>query len=168
MPVQLEFLRSVAPPETAILEAGFPFHPEFDHPSESALIAASVRNALQYLWSRHSPGYQRLVTKALQPLFDNTSHKLVIITGSCGLQILHSAWPSIVKPANLNVRIIAVGPAGPPMPEAITLQGTRDFWSKILYRGPVAVRCNTGHLDYWSSPEVRRIVVQLLSCESPS
>lgn len=170
-PAQTEFLTEVAPPHAEVLKIGFPFHPDFDIDAGTpGIVAASMRNTLQVFWSRYSSTYRETVARALQPLFTNTGDSLYILTGSCGLQLLASAWPLLEKAKTLSICVIAIGPAGPAMPNAIAVQGKKDLWSKLLYRGPVTARCNTGHLDYWDSTEVRRIVTELLSnpCESHS
>jgi len=170
-PAQIEFLTEVAPPHAEVLKIGFPFHPDFDiEAGTPGIVAASIRNTLQVLWSRYSSIYRETIAHALQPLFANTGDTLYILTGSCGLQLLASAWPFIDKPTTLSIRVVAIGPAGPTMRNAIAVQGRKDRWSKLLYRGPVTARCDTGHLDYWDSRDVRGIVKELLSnpCESPS
>ena len=152
---QMTLLRAV--PNATPLPLGFPFHPEFDVVApQPGILAASFRNALQFVWSLRP---QRPVARALQPLFTNTSECLTIVTGSCGLQLLNAAWPLLERPPTLQVRIIALGPAGFHHGlEAITIQGRRDFWSRLLYRGPVHAASDCGHLDYWHSTQVHQLV----------
>jgi hypothetical protein len=168
-PAQLDFLKCVAPPGAEALFTGFPYHAEFDRAaSPPVLPAASVRNALQVGWSLFSPGYRHSVAGVLQSVVLNTRQSLFIVTGSCGLQILASAWPHLVVPDSLQVGVVALGPAllraGTfPVDRIVALQGQSDFWSRLLYRGPLAARCRSGHMDYWSAPETRELVAQFLS-----
>jgi hypothetical protein len=173
-PVQADFLTAVAPPDVEPLLLGFPYHAEFDGDvTEPGLAAASIRNALQFGWSLFSSQYQRSVARVLQILVRKTSVALYIVTGSCGLQILQSAWPLIVIPESLRVRVVAVGPAmlraGAQQADRIrAVQGHRDLWSRLLYRGRIEERCNCGHMNYWSSLEVREVVARILRDRGPS
>lgn len=165
---QRSFLESVSPPGAEPLLSGFPFHPDFhiDAP-EPPLPAASVRNALQFIWSLSAPRFRKTAARALQPLFHNTREALYLITGSCGLQLLAGAWEHLQPSAGLAVTIVALGPAML-RPFALdpsrvrTIQGNGDFWSRALYRGPVTIRCECGHLAYWRSPQVKRLAAELL------
>jgi hypothetical protein len=168
-PAQADFLRAVAPPHAEPLLAAFPFHPDFDQPAASpGLPAASVRNGLQFLWCLTSPAFRRAVARALQPLFARTRDGLYLVTGSCGLQLLAAAWPELSIPAGLRITIVAIGPAMLRFftldPHLVsTIQGRSDFWSRLLYRGPISVRCFAGHLEYWESAETRGAVAGLLA-----
>jgi hypothetical protein len=165
---QVNFLNFVAPPHAEILPTGFPYHADFDCLAPPpGLLAASIRNALQVYWSIFSPAYQRSVARVLQTLFTNTRESLYIVTGSCGLQLLASAWPMLTVPTRLRLRVVALGPAlfrpgTVPVDRITAIQGKRDFWSRLLYRGRVEARCPGGHLEYWSSPDTRELVAQLL------
>lgn len=161
LPVQVEFLKAVTPPTADALLTGFPFHPEFDRAApDASLPAAAVRNSLQFAWSITSRSFRQIIADALRPLMRNS---LAIITGSCGLQMLAAA-ASIVP---IDARIVALGPAmlrpfELDMERVHVVQGRRDFWSRLLYQGPVAAYCGAGHLGYWESREVRGIVGELL------
>lgn len=152
---QLTLLRTVA--NATPLELGFPFHPAFDVAEPvPAMVAASVRNALQFMWTLRP---QPVFARALQPLITNTRESLYIVTGSCGLQILNSAWPFLERPAALKLQIVAIGPAAwQNRLRVVAIRGRRDPWSRLLYRGPITHSCDCGHLDYWSSPEVHELV----------
>jgi hypothetical protein len=168
LPAQVEFLNCVAPPHVEPLPKGFPYHASFECAAPPpGLLAASVRNALQVCWSLFSPAYRRSVAGLLQTVFRHTSESLYIVTGSCGLQILASAWPMLTVPDSLQLRVVALGPvllrAGAlPVDWIFALQGRRDLWSRLLYRGRLEARCDSGHLDYWSSPDARELVARLL------
>jgi hypothetical protein len=167
-PAQVDFLNAVAPPGVEPLPNGFPYHANFDCAAPPpGLLAASVRNALQLCWSLFSPAYRRSVAHVLQTVFRNTGESLYIVTGSCGLQILASAWSMLMVPNGLRLRVVALGPAllragALPVDRIPALQGRRDFWSRLLYRGRLEARCNSGHMDYWSSPDARELVARLL------
>lgn len=161
MPVQVDFLKAVAPPDAEPLLAGFPFHPEFDRAApDAALPLAAMRNSLQFFWSFTSASYRQTIADALRPLL---RHKLAIITGSCGLQMLAAASPLIP----IDARIVALGPAmfrpfKLEMQRVRAVQGRRDVWSRLLYRGPIAAYCDADHLGYWQCSNTREVVARLL------
>ena len=167
-PDQSSFLRTIAPAGATIVDAGFPFHPAMlsDAPVPG-IVAASWRNLLQAFWSVASPRYQRCVARTLQQALDATAKELLLVTGSCGLQLVNRAWPGLTIPAGLGIRIVALGPAcfgrlrlAPA--EVTVVQGTRDGWSRIFFHGPIDVRVPCGHLDAWTSPAVRARIAALL------
>lgn len=166
---QVAFLRAVSPCPGAVLEAGFPFHADLmvDEREPFALVAASARNARQVLWSVTSSRYQRVVQRTLQQALDATRERLIVVTGSCGLQLLNRAWSQLVLPPGLRVQVVAIGPACfSPLrlvpAEVTVIAGTRDPWSRLFYRGRADVRVACGHLDYWTSAEVRSRVAAIL------
>ena len=170
---QSDFLRAVAPPHADPLLAAFPFHPDFDGPSSAGILAASCSNGLQFLCCLASLRFRRAVGRALQPLFSRTSDRLYLVTGSCGLQLLAGAWPLLEIPRQVRVTIVSVGPAMlRPFsldPRRVSvIQGHSDSWSRMLYRGPVNVRCEAGHMEYWQSADARRAVARLLHERSTS
>jgi hypothetical protein len=128
------------------------------------MVTASVRNSLQVIWSLWHPGYRRVLERVLQQVIDATSERLILITGSCGLQLANAVWPKLQVPSALHVKVIALGPAcfGALQLPVTVLQGDRDGWSRLLYRGPVDGRCACGHLDYWTSEQVRERVAEIL------
>ncbi len=173
-PAQIAFLRAVAPTGCAILERGFPFHPDVDDPDapDPHLLAASLRNARQVAWCLVSPRFQTVVAAVLQRALDTTAERLLLITGSCGLQIANAAWPRLRRPSALAVRVVALGPAclGRLRLDGADLHVLRadgDLWSRLLYRGGVDGHGPGGHLDYWQSPAMRAQVAGLLARTPP-
>jgi len=172
-PEQIAFLRSVAPAGCAVVESGFPFHRDWDEKGtpEPNLLAASLRNARQVAWSLLSPRFEAVATAVLQRALDTTSERLLLITGSCGLQIANAAWPGLRPPSALAVRVVALGPAclGRLRLDGADLHVLRadgDLWSRLFYRGRVDGHGPGGHLDYWRSPAMRARVAAILRTES--
>ncbi|MBL8239628.1 MAG: hypothetical protein JNM66_19550 [Bryobacterales bacterium] len=165
-PAQIAFLREVAPPGCSVVERGFPFDPSFDGVgfSSTGIIGASWRNARQVYWALHSQRFQQAVAMRLQTVLDSTRRRLVIVTGSCGLQLANAAWPHLGLPPQLRIDVIALGPAcfgGLHLPAQI-VRGRRDVWSRIFYGDRVDHVCGCGHLEYWESEEARVLVRGLL------
>ena len=168
-PEQEGFLRAVVPECCEVTASGFPYRAEFLRGEfrSSGMVAASVRNGLQVMWSLGHPGYRRALECVLQGVIDATARRLVLITGSCGLQLANAVWPKLRLRSALHIQVIALGPVcfgtlrlqGA---QVSVLQGDRDGWSRRFYRGPVDVCCACGHLDYWTSTEVRQRVAEIL------
>lgn len=91
---------------------------------------------------------------------DATSRRLILTTGSCGLQLANAAWPLLRVPPDLRVDVTALGPAcfGKLRMPVTVVQGRRDRWSRMFYRGRVDHFCECGHLDYWDSNEARALL----------
>ncbi len=166
---QVAFLRAVSPCPDAVVEAGFPFHADLlaDEREPFDLLVASARNARQVVWSMTSSRYQQVVQRTLQQALNATRERLMVVTGSCGLQLLNRAWTSLVVPPRLRVQVVALGPACfAPLrlrpAEVTVIAGTRDPWSRLFYYGRADLRVACGHLDYWASPEVRARVAAIL------
>ncbi len=133
------------------------------------LLMASFANMLQFLKCR-SLNYRALSAPHWKQLFESTNH-LIIITGSCGLQLLDDAVSQLDAPSKLD--ILALGPVvyrplaiRPPMRPGITIdavQGTRDWISRLTYRGKSNLVRRLGHLGYWMNRETRDIACQWLS-----
>jgi hypothetical protein len=163
--VQQRFLEAVTPPGFEAMFAGFPYHADQlgDRP-EPSLLAASWRNAAQTIWTGASTLFRRMLSQTLNSLLSRTNSRFILITGSCGLQLANSVWPELMKPRQLDLRVIALGPAcfAPLRMSASVIQGREDYWSKLLYRGPVHFKVPCGHLDYWTSPAVRALICESL------
>lgn len=162
-PEQERFLGCVAPGFEP-LRAGFPFHSEMlEAAGEPGLLAASMRNAAQAIASVWAPGYRAVLRGTLQRLADRTARALILVAGSCGLQLINAVWLELKVPPGLAVRVVALGPAcfgrfRIERARITVIQGRRDRWSRLLYRGPVDRLADCGHLDYWTNDEVRRVV----------
>ena len=155
-PVQVSFLRAVAPVGASVLEMGFPFDSSFlgEGFQEAGMAGASWRNARQVGWALGSERFRGIVRARLGMLFGAAS-RTILITGSCGLQLANVGWPG---------EVIALGPAclGPLRVRAYVIRGRGDGWSRLFYRGRVDRACGCGHLGYWESEEVREIVRGIL------
>lgn len=165
-PAQHSFLQSVSPAECSVTQSGFPYDADFAASAyqEAGLLAASWRNLRQVYWTLSSPNFVKTVAGRLQMAINTTPQRLILITGSCGLQLANAAWPLLRVPPALRVDVVALGPAcfGPLQLPPIVIQGRRDPWSRLLFRGHVDHICECGHLDYWESAEVRALVRSLL------
>ena len=158
-PAQRAFLRAVAPVGFEPIEVGFPFHavmaaPDGAADDEESIAGAALRNALQFFAARTDARYRAVLAHALQRVVDATGQALVVVTGSCGLELAARAWPALAIPPGLRVRVIALGPASRgrlpfSTTELTCVQGRKDRWSRRLHRGPVAFRPDCGHLDYY-------------------
>lgn len=172
-PAQADFLSSLPPLPFEAVTTGFPYD-EAPIPNQRAsLLEASLHNARQYLWARGEPTYGRVVAQALQPILASASKSILLVTGSCGLQILQAAWPHLRRKPEIQIEILALGPVGraPRFGEAgfSAVQGSADLLSRMLYRGPVVHETGCGHMDYWHDAVARdalRISAERLLAEA--
>jgi hypothetical protein len=165
--IQQGFLEAITPPGFDLMPAGFPYHADLlGTRPEPSILSASWRNAAQTFWSAAPTVFRQALAQTLNTLLSRTNRRLILITGSCGLQLANSVWPELNKPAELDIRVIALGPAcfGTLQVPATVIQGRRDYWSKLFYRGPVKFHVPCGHLDYWTSHEVRALICKS-TCE---
>lgn len=174
-PAQLDLLDAVAAQGFAAVRGGFPFNARalsVPYRPEPA-VAASVRNGAQYLAARRDRGFGAELVRHLQPLLDRTSLRLVLLCGSCGLELLATALPALTVPAGLNVLAIAIGPVGRRPPAADppirlhVIQGRGDWISRLAWRQAPDLRVRAGHLGYLAQPEVRAQVLRVSAAFLP-
>ena len=168
-PQQLAVLDELAGYE--VIRAGFPYNgralavPYTPEP----LLRASLRNASQFAAALASPAFSAEVARHLQPLVDAASRRLLLLCGSCGLQLLASALPRLDLPPGLRIGLVAVGPVcltpaaffrGHPRLDLFVVQGSRDWISRIGSRAGADARPPVDHLGYARHPEARRAIRQ--------
>jgi pimeloyl-ACP methyl ester carboxylesterase len=167
-PGQRAFLGSLDAPPEARIDRNFPYLDSGEPPTAPPLWLASVRNGLQYLRASNVDvvSHARRHWHALRASAD----RLVIITLSCGLEILRHC----IDPANDEraVHILALGPVARGLPSlpCTIVQGSRDPISSAFFRPRPSssdrVRHITleglGHLDYLRHPSVRQFANELI------
>ncbi len=156
---QADFLTSLADLPIEVALTGFPFDGASASNPPVGLLEACLQNARQYLWARREPAYGRAVARALQPILASASRGTLLVTGSCGLQILEAAWPHLQRTPEVRIEVLALGPVGSaPRFDGVgfrAVQGTADLWSRLLYRAPIACQTICGHMDYWHDAVAR-------------
>ncbi|HEU0120186.1 MAG TPA: hypothetical protein VFQ91_06645 [Bryobacteraceae bacterium] len=166
-PAQSAFLAAVSPPGCTVTYSGFPYHTALlaDPYDDAPMVAASLRNARQVQRSMTSSSFRTIVAARLAQALAMTRDRLILLTGSCGLELANAAWP-LLPAYSAHVQIIALGPTcfgHLRLPSLTVLQGRRDLWSRLLYRGPVHASPDCGHLEYWGSAEVQTLVRSALA-----
>lgn len=167
-PGQDGLLDAVARAGYAVVRGGFPYSAaavRLPYRREP-ILPASARNAAQYLAARWSPGFADDVARRLQPLLDRTERRLLLLCGSCGVEMLTAALPRLRLPADLRVLALALGPVGRlPAPsssvDVYVVRGDRDHLSRWTSRTPAHVDVTGGHLDYVTVPAVRAEVARV-------
>lgn len=153
------FLQAVAPSDVHITMVGFPWHADFTQPVISApsLLAASARNARQWIWKRSNACFRHALSSIIGTALQRTEERLLLIAGSCGADFLAHALCDM--PANgPEIWVVMLGPAGGiPTARYIArqkvIQGHQDCWSRMLWKGTVHMRPACGHLDYYTNQE---------------
>lgn len=170
-PQQLAVLDELAGLGYEVVRAGFPYNggalsvPYAPEP----LLRASLRNAFQFASALASPAFSAELARHLQPLIDAASRRLLLLCGSCGLQLLASALPRLDLPTGLRIGLVAVGPVcltpaaffrGHPQLDLFVVQGSRDWISRLGSRAGADARPPVDHLGYTRHPEARRAIRQ--------
>jgi hypothetical protein len=165
-PGQLDLLDALAGLGCATVRCGLPFNAAAQALPYSAepLAAASARNAAQFLAARLDHRFQAELARHLQPLADRTSRRLVLLCGSCGMELLAAALPRLRLPWELRILAIALGPVGRRPAGQLQLhviQGSGDWISRLGYRGPADLRVPGGHMAYLDRADVRGEVLRV-------
>ena len=170
-PQQLAVLDELAGLGHEVVRAGFPYNgralavPYTPEP----LLRASLRNASQFAAALVSPAFSAELARHLQPLVDAASRRLLLLCGSCGLQLLASALPRLDLPSGLRIGLVAVGPVcltpaaffrRHPQLDLFVVQGSRDWISRLGSRAGADARPPVDHLGYTRHPEARRAIRQ--------
>ena len=164
------FLTAVAPSGTEGTMAGFPWHAAFlDEEAVPGLLPASLRNARQWLWARRHDGFGAALSGILALALMRTSERLLVVTGSCGIDLLAQAL-SRPPPGGPELWVAGLGPVGRcPQERRIArmriIQGQRDSWSRVLWRGRVHDRPDCGHLDYYRNGDAMAATASFLAGE---
>jgi hypothetical protein len=167
-PGQELMLDAVANLGYATVKGGFPFNagalrlPYRPEP----LPAASVRNAAQYLAARTDRRHRAELARHLQPLLDHCERRLLLLCGSCGLEMLTAAIPALRLPPALQVLAIGIGPVGrtPPAGPALRLHVIRargDWISRLGCRLTPDLQVTGSHMSYPDQPAVRDEVLRV-------
>jgi hypothetical protein len=153
------FLKIVAPTDTMVTHAGFPWHADFTKPAHATptLLAASYRNARQWIWARRDERYRNALSNIINTVAQRTEKRLLFVLGSCGVDLLAEAL-SRLPARGPEIWAAILGPAGRiPLHQSLTrqivIQGRYDIWSRALWRGSVQNRPKCGHLDYYTDTE---------------
>jgi hypothetical protein len=165
---QLGLLDSLSAVGYETVRGGFPYNSSaMTMPyRREPLAAASVRNVAQYLAARADRRFRVELTRQLQPLLDRTGRRLVLLCGSCGLELLASALPGLRLPPWLDVLAVALGPVGRPPPASRrfrlhVIRADGDWISRLGCRRAPDLRVPGGHLGYLRQGEARAEVLRV-------
>ena len=164
-PAQRALIARAEPYGFEAVPTGFPFRPVEDPWSKAGIVRASARNTVQYAALRWHPATARQVAARLEPLLVHTTHRLLVVCGSLGLELLVRGLRGLGTPS-CRVRIVALGPVCAAPTDGLDLyvaQAPTDLLSRINYRGPVQLCPTVGHLDYALDPEVTELVTRAVS-----
>lgn len=164
-PGQLSVLDDMSGLGYRAVSCGFPYNTAaLSQPyRKEHVIAASVRNGAQFIAARISRRFVGDLAQHVQPLFDTTSRRLLLLCGSCGVELLSAVLPVVRGGEGLRVLVVALGPVGR-LPrgrgiEVRVVRGRRDWISRVTSRGAAHYVAPGGHLDYVDDPRVRAEVV---------
>lgn len=149
---QSAFLDSLALPEGERLPLNFPWDHETAPHRDVSLAQATVANVAQFLGARRARFGARHRAD-LERLLARTEH-LVLLAGSCGLELLRAidppreAWP--------RLHVFAYGPVAWARPEwhCHLVGGRRDPISRAFFTRPDTL-VDADHMSYLREPVVR-------------
>lgn len=128
--------------------------------SKASILRASLNNGRQFISARKSP-YQESAIEHWRALAESCE-ELIVVTLSCGLEILNVCCSTGIQPAKLNV--IALGPVArhrPLVPHRL-IRGSRDFVSFPFFPKADMILPKVGHMNYLESETVLQLVQELL------
>jgi len=153
---QRRFLDQLPLPPECKVYANFPYLPTGPDEQASIPIAmASLRNLNQFLGAWRSPYHQS--AQAHWAALAMSCERLLVVTISCGLQILNACLTTGIRPASVNV--LCLGPVAwrrPAVPHTL-VRGSRDYVVNPWFRAVDVTLPGVGHLDYLKDPSVRRL-----------
>lgn len=150
--IQRRFMAAVEAPEGWKVYWNFPYVPCDRERRDPPLWLASVRNGWQYLLAS-TPEYRAAARRHWRALADSAEH-LVVVTLSCGLEILnHVLGP---EDEGRSLAVIALGPVGSGRLRvpATLVQGTADYVSRLFFRRRDVSLPGVQHLEYFPHPRV--------------
>lgn len=155
--VQQQFLDRLTAPRETKLYANFPYvPPDRSEQRPVPLLMASWRNFSQFVGVQRSP-YREHALAHWESLA-GSCRGLLVVTISCGLEILNMCLSSGVRPPELEV--LALGPVAwrrPPATHTL-IRGSRDFVVNPWFRSVDLVLPGVGHLDYLGNQDVIALV----------
>ena len=154
-PVQLQFLGEMPAPDAWKVRRNFPFVQTDQTFRPVKIVSASFANVRQFAIS-HTSGYRRQAAVHWKAILESTD-QLLLITGSCGAELLNTIATVDVKKAKIEV--LALGPVSMrrPSQDVTTVQGSRDLVSKLFFPRVDHRVPSAGHMDYWYNDDVKEI-----------
>ncbi|MBS0205220.1 MAG: hypothetical protein JSS49_20135 [Planctomycetes bacterium] len=150
---QQQFLDQLALPVDGKIYANFPYHsPARAEQAAIPLPLASWRNLSQFLGASRSP-YREHATAHWESL-TGSCRGLLVITISCGLEILNACLSKGARPAEIEV--LALGPVAWSRPRVshLLVRGSRDYVVNPFFRDVDLRLPGVGHLNYLQDPTV--------------
>lgn len=168
-PAQAALLRGVTLPGWSRVEANFPYNKAAltaDY-QPTPLLPASVRNSAQFVAALTSSAFGQACARHLQPLLDASTSRLVLLCGSCGLQLFQAALPWLRVPTGLHIHLVGLGPVclrfhRHPQVAVTVVQGRHDWLSRSLCPLPCHYQVPAGHLDYAGLAQLPELIKHLL------
>jgi hypothetical protein len=160
--VQRTFIASLRFPEAWKVYCNFPWTAPVAPATATPLWRAGLHNGWQFL-AASTPLYRRIAKMHWDALLSSTEH-LLIITGSCGLQIancLLSGHP----PCKTRIDILGFGPVAwrrPPVKYRL-VQNENDPISHCFFRKTEDILTGSGHMTYLEDQRFLEIAEQWIS-----
>lgn len=171
-PSQSDFLDALPVPESWKIRRNYPWVADSSPFTPTPLWRASLSNGWHYLRAR-SRVHREMGARHLQALADSCEKGLILITGSCGAEILRRSLGGRAEAGKIR-HVFALGPVArrPLGLPCSVIQGERDWISRPFLPDPDLVIAGFGHLDYWDHPlvseAIRATLPRILRPPSPA
>jgi hypothetical protein len=145
--VQRDFMASLHFPEAWKVYRNFPWIAAENPATVTPLWRASVHNGWQFV-AASTPLYRWIAKAHWNALLRSADH-VVIIAGSCGLQIVNCMLADRSSHAT-RIGVLAFAPVAWRRPPARCrlVQNERDFVSRCFFRRPEVRLGQSGHMNY--------------------
>ena len=132
------------------MRANFPYRGDAEPFRDVSLPVASWRNGLGYFASRRAGFAQK--HRATVSALIGTAEQVCFLAGSSGLELFNNLGLS--EADERKCRLICYGPVArrrPVFAQTLIVQGTRDWLSRVCFRGERPV-LGCGHMGYLRDP----------------
>ena len=160
--IQRTFLRSLEVPESWKVYRNFPWVDGEDRSPLPPLWKASLHNGWQFLLAS-TPLFRRMAAPHWDAMLRTTGH-LLVITGSCGLQIVNCLHQGRASRAP-QVDVLGFGPVAWRSPRVCCrlVQGEGDTLSRLLFRKVDHRLAGVGHMRYLEDQRMKEITEEWIS-----
>lgn len=160
-PIQFNFLNELNAPKFIKIYKNFPYLSNQDDYQPTNILKASMNNAKDYLFSRKKAFKKQYMQLFLDEF--NDSENIVLLVGSCGLEILSNLIQD--EPLMKRISIFTYGAVSrniPDFSQVLILRGHKDYIASLWNLKPNFM-IQSDHMSYLSNPETKAICEKFIA-----